>query len=440
MSQKAVKVDHDTEKAPFRYAEKVIQKTIGEIRTFLDELANGTSNYKSLHNLTEQVEHQYHGRFLIELIQNAHDALFDIKKEADGTEMPEDDGRIEIVISDEPLFGALYVANDGSPFTSSNFDNLSRFGQSDKDPEKHIGNKGIGFRSVLEITREPEIYSRKERASTSFDGFTFRFNPGIIQSFEQPIQALLSGHDNPDLDLGISVPLVDWGSGKLQAFRSRCQAIGFEGIASELRFLSPYLLPVHINAEDKTDLVRQFEAKGFATVIRLPFTNEKARYLALEKIEELDENTVLFLNKAKSLWIETPDSKRFVTRKIHPLPDLGDAQQIDIDVLVDEAGYADTKRYWLWEWVVGGKENTVEAEEIREAISVSKLPGKWPNVRQAEVALAVSVGKSPEKGLISIFLPTEKPSGAACHLNAPFYGDISRTEVDLTKSFNKLLI
>jgi len=93
MSQKPVKVHQDVEKAPSGYAEKVIQKTIGEIRTFLDELANGTSNYKSLHNLTEQVEHQYHGRFLIELIQNAHDALFDIEKQKADKDTPEDEGR-----------------------------------------------------------------------------------------------------------------------------------------------------------------------------------------------------------------------------------------------------------------------------------------------------------------------------------------------------------
>lgn len=438
MSQKPVKVHQDTEEAPFGYAETVIQKTIGEIRTFLDELANGTSNYKSLHNLTEQVEHQYHGRFLIELIQNAHDALFDIEKQKADKDTPEDEGRIEIVITNEPPFGALYVANDGSPFTESNFISLSRFGQSDKDPEKHIGNKGIGFRSVLEITREPEIFSRKEKKSTSFNGFTFRFKPEIIQLFKKPIQALLNGNDNPDLDLGRPVPLVDWGSGKLRAFRDRCLTLGFEGVTSELRFLSPYLLPEPMNEQVKTPLVRQFEATGFATVVRLPFTSEKAKDLTLKNVEELDENTVLFLNKAKSLWIETPGTKRYVTRKIRPFPEKGDAQEIDIDVIVDETGYTNTKRYWLWEWLVGGEENPEEAEEIREA--VSSLHGKWPKVRKAEVAMAVRVGEIPEKGLISIFLPTELSSGAACHLNAPFYGKISRTEVDFTEPFNKLLI
>jgi hypothetical protein len=55
--------------------EIVIDATTSKVRTFLYEIAEGTSNYRSLHSLTEQVEHQYHGRFIVELIQNAHDAL-----------------------------------------------------------------------------------------------------------------------------------------------------------------------------------------------------------------------------------------------------------------------------------------------------------------------------------------------------------------------------
>ena len=46
------------------------------------------------------MEHQYHVRFLIELIQNAHDALFDIDKQKDNTGTPEADARIKDVIYD----------------------------------------------------------------------------------------------------------------------------------------------------------------------------------------------------------------------------------------------------------------------------------------------------------------------------------------------------
>src|SRR5689334_18985315 len=105
----------------------VLASTASKIRTFLYEIAEGTTTYRSLHSLTQQVEHQYHGRFLVELIQNAHDALF--------PEIGADHGRIEIaMVDDDGPFGALYVANDGVPFSKSNFDSLSQLGQSDKDP------------------------------------------------------------------------------------------------------------------------------------------------------------------------------------------------------------------------------------------------------------------------------------------------------------------
>jgi hypothetical protein len=55
-------------------AARISQLTAAKIRIVLAEVAEGVSNYRSLHSLTEQVEHD-HGRFLIELVQNAHDAF-----------------------------------------------------------------------------------------------------------------------------------------------------------------------------------------------------------------------------------------------------------------------------------------------------------------------------------------------------------------------------
>src|SRR5262245_2883956 len=84
----------------------IFDTTIGKLRSFLYELAEGTSNYRSLHSLTEQVEHQYHGRFLVELIQNAHDALLPIDLKSKRR------ARIEIALKEEDgEFGTLYVAN-----------------------------------------------------------------------------------------------------------------------------------------------------------------------------------------------------------------------------------------------------------------------------------------------------------------------------------------
>ncbi|RDH87669.1 MAG: hypothetical protein DIZ78_03685 [endosymbiont of Escarpia spicata] len=195
---------------------EVIDKTMGEIRTFLDEITNGTSQYRSLHNLTEQVEHQYEGRFLIELVQNAHDALFE-----PGTVDKEQ--RIEIVlVANEHPHGALYIANDGLPFTPSNFKALSNLGQSDKDPQKSIGNKGIGFRSVLEVSKAPEIYSRKQKDSSGFDGYCFRFNPDVIQTLEDPIQQIIGGNNHVISPLDFEEPLLRWDASRYEYFRQRC--------------------------------------------------------------------------------------------------------------------------------------------------------------------------------------------------------------------------
>ena len=94
---------------------RIVQSTSSKIRSFLYELAEGTSNYRSLHSLTEQVEHQYYGRFIVELIQNAHDALLPLDLNYDNP------ARIEIILKEDSEFGTLYVANDGRPFSELKF-------------------------------------------------------------------------------------------------------------------------------------------------------------------------------------------------------------------------------------------------------------------------------------------------------------------------------
>ena len=178
-----------------------------KVRVFLTEVAEGVSNYRSMHNLTEQVEHQYHGRFLIELIQNAHDALAEHPCR----------GRIHIRFEQgDSEHGTLLVANDGEPFSRSNFEKISALGQSDKDPQKSIGNKGIGFRSVLELTDRPEIYSRRTAGSQSFDGYCFAFRPSTVGSLVEPMTALAFGGGIPVWEMS-DVPLVQNWSAEMLA-------------------------------------------------------------------------------------------------------------------------------------------------------------------------------------------------------------------------------
>jgi hypothetical protein len=404
----------------------IIESTNSKIRTFLYELAEGTTNYKSLHSLTEQVEHQYHGRFLVELIQNAHDALLDTEAAPNGS------SRIEIILMpNEDEHGTLYVANDGRPFSLSNFTSLSQLGQSDKDPQESIGNKGIGFRSVLEITNSPEIYSRLSAESPSFDGFCFAFSPAVIAQLTPPIVALFRGEDSVHSPFG-GLPLVDWDDRLLRKFRLSLQQRGESWLAQEVRYLSPYLLPFPVSPSAANQPLEDLEKRGFATVIRFPLKGPTARRLVQEKLEGMEASTILFLEKATALVVDSGTSRRELRRRFRNLPD---SRHGGRKVVIADGNGQASQKYWLWTKTI----KIAEAPPpFREA--VLELPGKWPELKDVIVTIGVRLSDKPEKGVLSIFLPTLLGTGCALHINASFFGDMSRTHIDFKRTFNQLLL
>ena len=395
--------------------------TSAKVRKFLYELAEGTCDYRSLHNLTEQVEHQYHGRFVVELIQNAHDALLPRRADADHA------ARIAIAITDQGPHGALFVANDGQPFSESNFESLSQLGNSDKDPQDSIGNKGIGFRSVLEVTVRPSIFSRSVPGSETFDGFCFGFAPDTIDMLRVPVARLADGDDDVTSPLG-GGPLVDWGSSLLDKFRAsvRDAAVGTsveEWVGRELAYLSPYLLPFPIVADDRPAAVDAYERCAFATVICLPFKSQAARELACKQLKSLDASALLFLDRATSLTVDAGDGwQRDYTR--------GQARTVGdnrgaVEVALGAGAGTLPQRYFLWTRTLPVSD---APEEIREALR--QLPGRWPELRDASVSIGVRVGDVPEVGRLTIFLPTRLGTGCGAHINGSFFGDMSRTSID----------
>jgi len=147
--------------------EAIHAKTQARVRSYLESRDDWNLS-RSLKNLIEQAIRDYEHRALLELVQNAHDAQPQGKR----------DGRILIRIDrDEGEFGVLYVANTGQPFTKSNFDSICDVAQSDKRADEGIGNKGIGFKSTLQLCRVPEIYSTSPVGDSydGFNGYCFRF-------------------------------------------------------------------------------------------------------------------------------------------------------------------------------------------------------------------------------------------------------------------------
>jgi hypothetical protein len=106
------------------------------------------------------VRELYRGRAPYELLQNADDVRAT---------------RAVFVLTRD----GLGFAHDGSWFSVANFISLAE-GWSDKDPKECIGHKGIGFRSVLDITPSPHVLKIDPRQFFGFK-FTWALNNGHIQ-------------------------------------------------------------------------------------------------------------------------------------------------------------------------------------------------------------------------------------------------------------------
>lgn len=133
-----------------------------ELRRELESQFEQTLNaYRAQPELiTEHANHEesirtggYANRTLLELVQNAADAL----SAPDAPESDDVAGRVEIVLDLENEI--LYCANAGSPFTAKGIVAITMAHLSAKRGDE-IGRFGLGFKSVLAVTAAPQVFSR----------------------------------------------------------------------------------------------------------------------------------------------------------------------------------------------------------------------------------------------------------------------------------------
>ncbi len=128
--------------------EKFIEKRLdGARKTFCLEL-----NLEQAYNRDEELKGEYHGRELFELLQNVDDAYEHLCQ----LDESKKDKPVEVLI--EYKDNVLRVCNMGEPFSSDAIQRLCQGGVSSKGKE-YIGNKGIGFRSILNWAKEIHLYS-----------------------------------------------------------------------------------------------------------------------------------------------------------------------------------------------------------------------------------------------------------------------------------------
>lgn len=339
-----------------------------------------------------QVAHDYRGRLVYELLQNADDSLAGIAAT---------DDRVLFKLTDHEL----WVANTGRAFTEADVRGLCGLGASSKvvstGPRRaSIGHKGLGFKSVLEITDAPEAYSE-----------SVAFQLGKENALDQ-VSGLWTILDRGNVR---DVPAM--------------------------RFPSP------IAHYDTT--WRNLQSDGFRTAFRFPFhdriTKDQLAALARQLLT-LPRTSVLFLKHLEEVVIEvdtsTEDADRQWLLERHRVLD-GEIERCNgldqtglyrVD-LVNMDGEGD--RYWV------AHNAEVQIGDHRDGLSGPA----WDGVDVTEVSVAVRDADDPRveapNRRFHVFLPTQEPSGCSLLVNGAFTTDLSRQHVqvgDSLDNYNSYLV
>lgn len=213
----------------------------------------------------------YHGREILELLQNVDDAYQSLIEE--GKENKGDKVTAYISLEND----VLTVANTGTAFNYESIKRLS-VGHASQKGDRYIGNKGTGFRSVLNWAKEVEIYS---------DGYNFRYSKRFATScFNQINKSKIATQlkNKPDLCLPIlSVP--EW----------------------------------IVDKDDK----RTEQEKEYNTVIKIIIDEETQndKQGVLEQLDGLDMNILLFLPNITEIKVYNNGQEKIYSKTIKFIED-----------------------------------------------------------------------------------------------------------------------
>lgn len=339
-----------------------------------------------------QVAHDYRGRLVYELLQNADDALA-------GSGHAQDHVLFRLTDAE------LWVANTGRPFTEADVRGLCGLGASSKTrsegPKRaSIGHKGLGFKSVLEITDSPEAFS---------ESVSFRLG-------------------SREAEVRVGQLWRDSGRGPVR------------GVPA-MRF------PTAISADDA--VWTEFHKGGFRSAFRFPFhervTDEQREALALQLLS-LPMTSVLFLKHLEEVVIEVDvggrrrerqwllDRRRFLNGDFATCDGLTESGLYRVD-LVNRDGDGD--RYWM------AHDSEVTIGPNRDGLSGPA----WDGIEVSEVSVAVRDSDNPEidpkDRRFHVFLPTQEPVACSILVNGAFTTDLSRQQVRVSESsdnYNGFLI
>lgn len=241
----------------------LIQRTING---YIADPGNIIQNYIN----EKETAENYLGRQLLELLQNAYDAGTDI---------------IEIELNTNK--NILIISNNGVPFDIHGIESLTKPGVSSKNKISYIGNKGLGFRSILNWSNEVAILGRE----VSF-GFSREYS---VEVYNKQI----STHDEV-----------------IQYFKNREV---LNNLPSE-EPIATLAFPKIINEQSKDD---------FVTQIVITYHKEEEKYI-INQIENLTAEVLLFLPNLKAVTIKSDNEKESLNKTFTSRSD-NDLQQVELE-------------------------------------------------------------------------------------------------------------
>jgi hypothetical protein len=200
----------------------------------------------------QYLRQDYQGRYVFELLQNIRDAALAVE---------DDEHSAAFFFVTET---ALIVANYGKPFDLDGIKSIRSIGLSTKTSTKYIGHKGIGFKSVFEITENPQIFS---------GGYQLQFSrEKTVQRLRQYASAL------PD-EQRLSY---------LKKLDESKQDISIMHI--------PHWMSIdEIKAEKDRDLIQRLQQNNCSTLIRLPFKHGITSDAVFKHLLLFPKEALLFL-------------------------------------------------------------------------------------------------------------------------------------------------
>ena len=421
------------------------------LKSILEQIATGETDYEEVANLAEHIGADYHGRFLVELLQNAEDQT---------TKAGISDGLV-IVLRTETHVGVL---NQGLPFDDKGIRSITSAGISPKRAEESIGNKGIGFKAVFQVSSTPEIYSAVEGAKlTATERVAFRINHDLFgnrflrERMETTASAVL--YEEPEL-------------------RNRLESrLGPENmwpkLLDRLKRAAPFKFPQSLgDAEFGTRCeslsVPNRLLDGMSTLVVLPLIGGENTSRVVEQAfdelvaaDNIPGSALLFLRGISRLrvydhvracaWLVSRHQRQQSCRLANGatiLPIRTTSTRVDAgEISRTNAEWWQIRRKFGHE---GDAISSQSEEAARLESAVARLPVGLREVRTAYAAVALprvsSNQSSPERfpiaGRMCIGLPSRMTTGTPVWLDGPFHGNVARTDIDLgadSQPYNRLI-